>query len=159
MPTRRTVLTAAVMAGALAACTAEGAGSDTVPTSTPDFVATKRALAAAAAAVELIDKVTLGHSQRKRALAQTRSIHVAHLELLTLPLAEGSVTSEPHLSPGPPFRGDDRAAYLAVAKEEDLCGQTLRRIAFQAESGQLARVFAGMAAATAQQSVVLRGLL
>ena len=67
-------------------------------------------------------------------------------------------TPVPVASPGPAFAGDDRAAFLAVARAEDNLGQTLRRAAFTARSGPFARVLAAMAAASAQQAVGIRGL-
>jgi len=158
VPTRRTVLTAAAMAGALAACTPEDR-ADPAPVTDPNTLLVLEALGAEEELEAKIRKVSRRYPHRGTALAPTRAVHVAHLELLTKQLPEGTQWGELRMGAGPAFKGDDLAAYLAVARGEDRLGQTLRRLAFEAESGPLARVFAGMAAATAQQSAVLRRLL
>ena len=154
MPTRRTVLTAALAAGALAACTPEDSPAPE-PQPNPDEAIAAEALAAEAALVSLLDSVTRGRPKRLRALAASRTVHVAHVQLLT-EAVPGATTPVP--SPGRAFAGGDRAAYLALARAEDELGQTLRRGAFRAQSGPFARVLSGMAAASAQQAATLRGL-
>jgi len=154
VPTRRTVLTAALAAGALAACTPEDSPAPE-PQPNPDEAIAAEALAAQTVLLALLDSVTHGRPRRLRRLAASRAVHLAHIQLLT-EAVPGSVATEP--SARPPFRGNDRAAYLALARAEDGLGQTLRRGAFRSQSGPFARVLSGMAAASAQQAATMRGL-
>jgi hypothetical protein len=152
-PSRRTVLTGVVAAGALSACT--GNSPVAPPAPDPDELIAAEALAAETALLALLEAVGRTHPKRVRALARTRGVHTAHVQLLT-EAVKGAQTPAP--SPGQPFTGGDRVAFLAVARAEDKLGETLRRGAFRAESGPFARVLAGMAAATAQQAATLRRL-
>ncbi|HET7689905.1 MAG TPA: hypothetical protein VFK41_05985 [Nocardioidaceae bacterium] len=154
MPTRRLVLTAALATGALGACTTD-ATVDPVATPDPDTALAAQVLMAEAELLELLDSLVAGRPRRLEALAANRAVHEAHLQLLREAASAAPVTST--ATPAP-FTGDDRAAYLTLARAEDRLGQTLRRAAFSAQSGPFARVLAGMAAATAQQSAALRTL-
>jgi hypothetical protein len=154
VPTRRTVLTAALAVGALAACTPEDSPAP-VPEPDPDEAIAAEAVAAQTALLSLVDSVTRDRPRRLRSLAATRTVHLAHLTLLA-EAVPGAAT--PTASPGPPFPGNDRAAYLALARAEDSLGQSLRHGAFRAQSGPFARVLSGMAAASAQQAATIRAL-
>ena len=154
MPTRRLVLTAALATGALTACTSDET-VDPAPAEDPDAALATQALAAEAELLAVLDTVTADRPRRLKALAANRAVHEAHVQLLrgAATVAPGTPTTSAR-----PFAGDDRAAYLALARAEDRLGQTLRRAAFSAQSGPFARVLAGMAAASAQQSATLRTL-
>jgi hypothetical protein len=153
IPTRRSVLLGALAAGALTACTDNSPATPGVPD--PDEALVREALAAETSLLGLLSAVTRPHARRARELAGTLAVHTAHVQLLGHAVED---TPSPTTTPGAAFVGDDKAAYLTVARAEDALGLTLRRCAFRAESGPFARVLAGMAAAAAQQAVALREL-
>jgi hypothetical protein len=148
------VLTAALATSALGACTTDVTVAPS-PAEDPDAALAAQVLAAENELLRLLDTLTADRPRRVRALAANRAVHEAHLQLLGR--ATTTTTTAPTETPAP-FTGDDRAAYLALARAEDRLGQMLRRAAFSAQSGPFARVLAGMAAAAAQQSAALRTL-
>ncbi len=152
MLSRRTVLTATLAAGVLSACRPDDSAPP-VPAN-PDEEIVAEALAAQTAFLALLDSVTQGRPRRRRALAATRRVHLAHRRLL----AEALPGPGPDPSPGTGFVGGDRLAYLALAQAEDELAAQLRAGALRAQSGPFARVLAGMAAAAAQQAITIRGL-
>lgn len=148
------MLTAALATGALGACTTDST-VDPTPAEDPDAALAMQALAAEAELLALLDAITADRPRRLRVLAANRGVHEAHVQLLR---EAASTAPDSPTSSAAPFTGDDRTAYLALARAEDRLGQTLRRGAFAAQSGPFARVLAGMAAAAAQQSARLRTL-
>ncbi|MGZ4495282.1 MAG: hypothetical protein ACXVWU_11325 [Nocardioides sp.] len=71
-----------------------------------------------------------------------------------------SASASPSATPaptGPRVPADRGRALTALARAEDALTLSAKRAAFAAESGAFARVLASMAAAAAQQAVVLRG--
>ena len=179
--TRRTAVGSAAAIGAAVVTGCTPSGVDRRPRPTPARSAAADpdvALAAAALAVEqrMLDLVT-ATQKRHPALATVLSgalaAHRAHVDLLsdavpdrpsasaspsTSPSPSGSVS--PSVSPSvapPPQRVPARpaAALSALSRAEDRVGLAGRRHAFAAQSGAFARVLASIAAAAAQQSVVL----
>jgi hypothetical protein len=153
-PSRRTVLTAGLAAGALAACTSPESPASTAPEPDADTVLAKDLLAAESALVGLIDSVTVERPRRAQRLAPARAVHEAHIALLTEAVPNSGATSDPNAIT--PFAGGERAALAAVITAEDALGQQLRLGAAQARSGDFAKVLASMAAASKQQSASLR---
>jgi hypothetical protein len=154
------VLTAGLAAGFLGACTSQEDAPAAPATQTdPDEAVVVDAWVAETAILALLDEVTSGRPRRARALAGTRAVHAAHVGLLSRLHPEAASETAPATTPAPAaFSGDDRAAYLLVARAEDQLGRTLRQSGLDSASGPLARVLASMAAATAQQSATVRTL-
>ena len=91
-----------------------------------------------------------------RALAATRACSVRRTS------GAAPTTRSAGASPSPTATAsqvaeDPERALAAVARAEDELTLTGKRSAFAAESGAFARVLASMAAAAAQQAVLLRG--
>jgi hypothetical protein len=165
VPSRRSFLTGAAAAALLAGCTSDGPadrdleapaeGTGTEPVRDPDLEAAAAALAAVEAQLALLESMTRGRARRRRALAGTEAVHRAHQRLLAEAVPEETAEATP--SPGPVWVGSDREAFRVLASAEHRLGRTTRRLALEARSGPFARVLAGIAAASAQQSVLLRG--
>lgn len=154
-PTRRAVLLGGTAAASLTGCTSTRSPAPAAEPD-PDKALVAEMLTAEATLVALVEE--LGRRPRRARLLQpTRDVHQAHVKLLTEadPGSAPTVTSSP--SPSPALRGDDRAAFLAIARAEDSLAETLRQGAFRARSGPFARVLASMAAASAQSAATLRG--
>ncbi len=169
--TRRTAVGSAAAIGAAVVTGCTPCGVDRRPRPTPARSADADpdvALAASALAVEqrMLDLVT-ATQKRHPALATVLSgalaAHRAHVALLSdavpdRPSASASPSVSPSVAPHPqrvPAR--PAAALSALSRAEDRVGLAGRRHAFAAQSGAFARVLASIAAAAAQQSVVLAG--
>ena len=148
MPSRRAVLTAALAAGALAACTPDDNPPDITPQ--PDDAVLAEAVAEVEKVLTLLASLTGGRPARRAVLADTRAVHEAHLRVLQ------GVTPTPHV--GPRDRHNDHAAFLELAAAEDRLTRRFRAFSLRAESGSFARALAGISASAAQQSAWLRSL-
>jgi hypothetical protein len=136
------------------------------PRTDPDVPLAAAVLAAEQGLVDRIDATVAAHPRLERALAATREVHAAHVDLLAdaapdSPSPSASESSSGSLSPSPaaePTRvpPDPAHALRALARHEDELSLADRRSAFSAESGSFARVLGSMAAAAAQQAAVLR---
>jgi hypothetical protein len=147
-----------------------------VPAVDPDVDLATTVVAAERALLERIDATVRRHPRLERVLTATREVHEVHVTLLedAVPDEAGAPDGETQTStstpsptePGPTPTDDpvgpdrvprDRARALrAVATAEDELALTAKQAAFAAQSGAFARVLASMAAASAQQSAVLR---
>lgn len=147
-----------------------------VPAVDPDVDLATKVVAAERALLERIEATIRRHPRLERVLASTREVHDVHVALLedAVPDDSGASSGETRTSdptaaltePGPSPTDDspepdrvprDRARALrAVATAEDELALTAKQAAFAAQSGAFARVLASMAAASAQQSAVLR---
>ncbi len=175
--TRRTAVGSAAAIGAAVVTGCTPSVVDRRPRPTPARSADADpdvALAAAALADEqrMLDLVTATqerHPTLATVLSGARAAHRAHVDLLadavpdrpsTSASPSGSPSASPSVSPSvapPPQPVPSRpaAALSALSRAEDRVGLAGRRHAFAAQSGAFARVLASIAAAAAQQSVVL----
>ncbi len=176
---RRTVLGGLLGLAALAGCTGTGprpAGirrpAATSTATDPDVVLAATVLAAEQAALERIRATMLRHPQLRRVLSGTEQVHDQHARLLahavptSAPSPSPSTSPSPSASPsasasastGPTVRvpPDPARALAAIAATEDELTLLGRRSSFSAQSGAFARILATMAAASAQQAVLLR---
>ncbi len=144
------------------------------PAVDPDVDLATTVVAAERALLERIDATVRRHPRLERVLASTREVHDVHVSLLEDAVPAGSGASDAATptspaspgEPGPTPADDtsepvgvprDRARALrAVATAEDELALTAKQAAFAAQSGAFARVLASMAAASSQQSAVLR---
>lgn len=146
------------------------------PAVDPDVDLATTVVAAERALLERIDATVRRHPRLERVLAATRDVHDVHVALLEDAVPEDPDAPEgetpvpdPAASPTDPGSSltdepsepqrvpRDRARALrAVATAEDELALTAKQAAFAAQSGAFARVLASMAAASAQQSAVLR---
>ncbi len=154
---------------ALGGCTGEEPVEDPVddavsgPSSTPpapkaespDVGLVVRALAREQALVELLTETGRRHRSLRRRLAPTLRVHIDHVELLR---GAADLSGDPVPPPDPVVGGPPRAMLARTARaERALVGQHTTA-AVAARSGAFARVLAGMAAAAAQQAVLLDGI-
>jgi hypothetical protein len=140
------------------------------PRTDPDVALAATVLAAEQDLVARVERTLAAHPRLERLLGPTRDGHAAHVDLLAeaapkspAATASPSVSALPSLSgSASPTETDDAhvprdagRAVRALARAEDELGAANRASAFSAESGAFARVLASMAAAAAQQAVVL----
>ncbi|HEU4514217.1 MAG TPA: hypothetical protein VFR87_14010 [Nocardioidaceae bacterium] len=173
--TRRAAL-GAVVGGGLVACTPPRRGLErrerrpepVEPEVDPDVAVATEALAAQTAIIELVRATQERHGSLRRALTPVLAAHEAHAALLSdaVPAeATASASASPSASgsPSPSAPAGRRAAVpkdrtralkQVVAAEQELT-TTTKRHAFKAQSGSFARVLGSMAAAAAQNAVVL----
>lgn len=150
----------------------------------PDVALAATVLADEQRMVELIDATVQEHPRLRDALAQAREVHRAHVELLNdavpggataavSPAASPSVSPDVTVSPEESPEGSTsespgasssavprrrRDALAALVDAEDALALLDKRSAFAAQSGAFARVLASMAAAAAQQAVLVAEL-
>lgn len=127
--------------------------------SDPDVALAAGVLVAEQSLLDRIDATVAKHPRLERTLAATREGHAAHVALLSdaVPRDLRSLAASPAESPSEPIgvpRDVERAVRVLARAEDDL-GQANRTSAFTTRSGSFARVLASMAAAAAQQAVVL----
>ena len=178
-------LLAAGGAAALAGCThgvdrrpARRLPASPGPSVEPDVALAAAVLADEQRVLDLVDATVGRHPQLAGTLAGARAVHVQHVRLLTHAVPGGATesatpspaapTSNPTATTTPTdgrsgtptaeadVPADRRRAVAAVARAEDDLTLTGKRSAFAAQSGAFARVLASMAAASAQQAVLLR---
>jgi hypothetical protein len=171
---RRSVLLGTVALGT-AACTPYSLGEDQrragrtptpspepEPRTDPDVALAATVLAAEQDLLDRVERTLAAHPRLRRLLGPTRDGHAAHVDLLAeaapkspAPSASPSGSAEPLEGSAAHVPRDAGRAVRALARAEDELGAANRTGAFSAESGAFARVLASMAAAAAQQSVVL----
>jgi hypothetical protein len=179
---RRSVLLGTVALGT-AACTPYSLGEDQrqagrtpapspepEPRTDPDVALAATVLAAEQDLLDRVERTLAAHPGLEGLLGPTRDGHAAHVDLLAeaapkspAPSASSSASALPAPSgSAAPTEGsgahvprDAGRAVRALARAEDDLGVENRTSAFSAESGAFARVLASMAAAAAQQAVVL----
>ncbi|MGZ4487907.1 MAG: hypothetical protein ACXVW1_08255 [Nocardioides sp.] len=184
---RRTALGAVLAAGAvtgLAGCTrgvdmrpAPGASlspAPSTPTVEPDVALAGTVLAEEQAVLDRVLATLAAFPGLRGTLAGAEEAHRRHVALLKDAVPHGSgapsasatapspvsASPSPSATPaptGPRVAADRGRALSALARAEDALTLSAKRAAFAAESGAFARVLASMAAAAAQQAVVLRG--
>jgi hypothetical protein len=183
--TRRSALVGLAVAGATAAgCTPYTVDEPAVSLPSPsgprgvdrDVLLARRLLDPEHAMLGLLDATVRRHPGLAGLLASGRAVHAAHVELLeeavpeeaagspsASPPSPGAATSAPSAPSAPDAPAEEvtvaaqaRAAISAIARAEDRLAVLARRSAFAAESGSFARVLASLAAAAAQQGVLLR---
>jgi hypothetical protein len=179
---RRSALLGTIALGT-AACTPYSLGEDQrdagrTPTPTPapeprtdpDVALAAQVLAAEQAALDKVKRTIAAHPRLERLLGPVRDGHAAHVDLLAEaapdePDASASGSPSPGATPSPAEESGARSgrvphdaarAVRSLAEAEDELSRANRTSAFTAQSGSFARVLASMAAAAAQQSVVLR---
>jgi hypothetical protein len=170
---RRTVLAGLVVGvgGALVGCTS-GDGDDPAEvidgqsgakddSRDPDIEVAALALSSQRATIGLLQSTARRHRQLARTLSSVTAAHQAHADLL----AEAVPDDRPAAStPSPAGTSADRfsvprsieKALTRLVTAEDGLSTVLKRQAFEAQSGQFARLLASMAAASAQHVEVLR---
>lgn len=146
------------------------------PVVDPDVELATTVVAAERALLERIDATVRRHPRLERVLAAAREVHGVHVSLLEDAVPDGDRASDEEArTPGPTSSPtepgatptdepsqqarvprDRVRALRAVATAEDELALTAKQSSFAAESGAFARVLASMAAASAQQSAVLR---
>jgi hypothetical protein len=141
------------------------------PRTDPDVALAATVLAAEQDLLDRVERTLAAHPRLEPLLGTTRDGHAAHVDLLAeaapkspaasaapsaSALQSPSGTAEPGEDSGTHVPHDAGRAVRALARAEEALGAANRTSAFSAESGAFARVLAGMAAAAAQQSVVLR---
>ncbi len=136
------------------------------PRTDPDVALAAQVLATEQALLDRVEETLTAHPRLERLLGPVRDGHSAHVALLAEASPDelsGATSAEPSGSAGPSPdepsgnrvpRQALRAVRALARAEDDLSGSN-RTSAFTAESGSFARVLASMAAAAAQQSVVL----
>jgi hypothetical protein len=123
----------------------------------PDTRLVSRALTAEKAVVALLVATAHRHAVLRPALRQPLRIHRAHVDLLAG--ASSSSSSSAGSAPRTPrVPSRQSAAVAALVDAERALHAAHVETAVKAESGVLARVVAGMAAASAQQQLVLSDL-
>ncbi|MGZ4466707.1 MAG: hypothetical protein ACXVW0_15195 [Nocardioides sp.] len=180
------VLAAGAVTG-LAGCTrgvdmrpAPGASlspAPSTPTVEPDVALAGTVLAEEQAVLDRVLATLAAFPGLRGTLAGAEEAHRRHVALLKdavphglgAPSASATAPSPASASPspsatpatpaptGPRVAADRGRALSALARAEDALTLSAKRAAFAAESGAFARVLASMAAAAAQQAVVLRG--
>jgi hypothetical protein len=140
------------------------------PRTDPDVALAAQVLSAEQAVLDRVEQTLAAHPRLERLLGPVRDGHAAHVDLLAEAAPDepdasasgspspGAVLSEADESAETSGRvpRDAARALRAVAEAEDELSRSNRTSAFTAQSGSFARVLASMAAAAAQQSVVLR---
>jgi hypothetical protein len=154
----------------------------------PDVALAATVLADEQRLVDLVDATVEQHPGLRDALAPTRDVHAAHVELLNDAVPDGAAAVSPspasppvspevttEITPSPtespsatstPSPGETATAVpgrrgdalAALAAAEDALALLDKRSAFAARSGAFARVLASMAAAATQQAVLLAQL-
>jgi hypothetical protein len=115
-----------------------------------------RALRAEQALVDRIEVTVHHHPTLRKELHDALAVHRAHVRLLSGTVQGGTVRGAgPHRSAGPSVPGTAGAAVAAVVRSERRLEAAHVATAVRAQSGDFARVLAGMAAAAAQQAAVL----
>lgn len=150
MPSRRAVLTAALAAAVLGACTPDESTPETTPQ--PDDALLAEAVAEVQRVLTLVASLTRGRPARRAVLADTSGVHEAHLRVL-----QGAAPT-PLAGAGRRDRTSDRTALFDLAVAEDRLARRLRAFSLRADSGSFARVLAGISASAAQQSAWLRSI-
>jgi hypothetical protein len=123
----------------------------------PDEALVARALAAEQALVRRIELTTRRHPSLRRHVREALIVHRSHVELLQKAgdgQRSGAASATPHHGevrvPAAP-----RTAVAALVRAEQSLERSQATAALKADSGVFARVLAGMAAAAAQQAVLL----
>jgi hypothetical protein len=150
----------------------------------PDVALAATVLADEQRMVDLIDATVEEHPRLREALALARDVHRTHVELLNDAVPEGATAAvspaaspsvSPEVTPSPdqsaegpasetpgatssPVPRRRRAALADLISAEDALALLDKRSAFAAQSGAFARVLASMAAAAAQQAVLIAEL-
>lgn len=136
-----------------AGCTVDrpGVAGDLAPPADPDRDLVVRALAAERTLVELVQRTRRRHRTLRRDLEEPLGVHRAHVALLTgaVPRSVRTVLRRRRVPRTP------AAALTVVVEAEEALKRSHVAGALRAQSGPFARVLAGMAAAAAQQAVVL----
>jgi hypothetical protein len=164
---RRTALglllsTSAVVSG----CTPRGldrrprsrpAAAASTATGDPDVALAATVLRAEQAMLDRLAVAVHHHPGLRAELAPVQAVHRAHVRLLTDAVPDHARPAPaPTASASPRIPGRPAAALAFLGRAEERLILVDKRNAFAAESGAFARVLAGMAAAAAQQAVVLR---
>jgi hypothetical protein len=168
---RRTALglllsTSAVVSG----CTPRGldrrprsrpAAAASTATGDPDVALAATVLRAEQAMLDRLAVAVHHHPDLVPELAPVQAVHRAHVRLLTDAVPDHArpaptPTASATASASPRIPGRPAAALAFLGRAEERLILVDKRNAFAAESGAFARVLAGMAAAAAQQAVVLR---
>jgi hypothetical protein len=161
--TRRRAVTTGALGGLLllSGCTGGGADREPDPSPTPrppdrdpDLALVAEALRREQAAVALLVGTRRRHGSVRGALAPALQIHRAHVELLTGATDGGALVPAPRPAVSGPLA--DLLGRLVRSERSLVERHTATAVA--ARSGTLARVLAGMAAAAAQQAVLLEEL-
>ena len=117
----------------------------------PDRALVARALREETAMVDRLTRTARRHPGLRRDLRDPLAVHRSHVRLLT-----GAVKgSRVDLSERPPVPRTIGEALDAVVRAEQSLRDAHAGFSLRADSGAFARVLAGMAAAAAQQAVVL----
>jgi hypothetical protein len=113
----------------------------------PDHDLVVASLAVEQAHLDRLEAVRRRHRQVRSALAASAKVHLSHVEVL-----RGAVEDAAAPEPAPwPVPGAVARALAALAASARSAAREQTDIAMAAESGTLARLAAGMAAAAAQQ--------
>jgi hypothetical protein len=158
---RRSLLAVGVLgAGALAGCSSGGDKHVATPAPkasvTPDVRTATAALAAVRAAHEAV-RATAQHFTALRAvLTGLDAMHAAHERSLVDAVPAGSRGSAARSTYAVPLRRDAAVARLTTG--ETHLHDALQSLAVQAQSGEFARLLAGMAAAVSVHRQVLAGV-
>ncbi len=127
----------------------------------PDVLLAADVLAAERAVLQRVDDTIAAFPRLAPALAGVRATHTAHVDLLeqaTPPKRAPSPSPSDTPSAAEPARVPGRldVAVRALAGAEEELSTSEKQSAFAAESGVFARALASMAAAAAQQAVLVR---
>lgn len=163
--TRREALVSALAIGCLTAgCTTRTrdehpAGNpvrEQPPELDPDVALAAAALAQEQGLLDVVNATIRRHTDLRQLVASTLTTHQEHVRILTeaVPASSPAPPSPPEV---PAVRVPDNAtkAVRALSRREEQQSLSSKRSAFIAQSGAFARLLAGMAAAAAQQAVVL----
>lgn len=143
------------------------AGASDDPVLGPDVLLATTVLARERRMLELVQATLERHASLRTPLADTRSTHRRHVELLTGAVPEEVRPKEVRPEAGRPETGRSARrtsavpsrpgeALARIARREDRLGRDTRAEAFAAQSGPFARLLSSLAAAAQQQSATLR---
>ena len=163
--TRRTALAGALTAGVVASgCTSLSDPADrTAPAPVsgpaPDVELAAQVLAREQEMLARVRRTARRHAPLRDQLAAVMTIHVRHVDLLSEAVPDPGNAPTPSTAtpaPTPPaVPADPARALRRLARQEDTLSLQNRQSAFAARSGGFARLLASMAAASAQQAVLL----
>lgn len=152
----RRALGAAALGGTgllvLGGCTDDGVELPGLPTPDPgpDAAAVRAALRVEERMVDALRQAQRQHAALRGRLRATARVHQTHVDLLRPAVEEPALPAR-----GPALPGSAAAAMRTLVEREAASGRAHLRALVGVESGLLARLLAGMAAASAQQARAL----